>query len=141
MEEMKVFLDSNVVFSICWSGKERSRSYLLYELQQRGFFHIFISRLVHDETKFNLETKRVEAVPLFEELMLESEMVSDIASSAVSSELAALPDNDRIILSTAVFHRMDFFLTGNSRDYKHIFHKKILQTMVLTPADFLNKRY
>lgn len=138
---MKVFLDSNVVFSICWSGKERSRSYLLYELQQRGFFHIFISRLVHDETKFNLETKRVEAVPLFEELMLESEMVSDIASSAVSSELAALPDNDRIILSTAVFHRMDFFLTGNSRDYKHIFHKKILQTMVLTPADFLNKRY
>lgn len=141
MEEMKVFLDSNVVFSICWSGKERSRSYLLYELQQRGFFHIFISRLVHDETKFNLETKRVEAVPLFEELMLESEMVSDIASSAVSSELAALPDNDRIILSTAVFHRMDFFLTGNSRDYKHIFHKKILQTMVLTPAYFLNKRY
>ena len=141
MEEMKVFLDSNVVFSICWSGKERSRSYLLYELQQRGFFHIFISRLVHDETKFNLETKRVEAVPLFEELMLESEMVSDIASSAVSSELPALPDNDRIILSTAVFHRMDFFLTGNSRDYKHIFHKKILQTMVLTPADFLNKRY
>jgi len=141
MEEMKVFLDSNVVFSICWSGKEISRSYLLYELQQRGFFHIFISRLVHDETKFNLETKRVEAVPLFEELMLESEMVSDIASSAVSSELPALPDNDRIILSTAVFHRMDFFLTGNSRDYKHIFHKKILQTMVLTPADFLNKRY
>lgn len=141
MEEMKVFLDSNVVFSICWSGKERSRSYLLYELQQRGFFHIFISRLVHDETKFNLETKRVEAVPLFEELMLESEMVSDIASSAVSSELPALPDNDRIILSTAVFHRMDFFLTGNSRDYKHIFHKKILQTMVLTPAYFLNKRY
>lgn len=138
---MKVFLDSNVVFSICWSGKERSRSYLLYELQQRGFFHIFISRLVHDETKFNLETKRVEAVPLFEELMLESEMVSDIASSAVSSELPALPDNDRIILSTAVFHRMDFFLTGNSRDYKHIFHKKILQTMVLTPAYFLNKRY
>ena len=138
---MKVFLDSNVVFSICWSGKERSRSYLLYELQQRGFFHIFISRLIHDETKFNLETKKVEAVPLFEELMLESEMVSDIAFSAVSSELAALPDNDRIILSTAVFHRMDFFLTGNSRDYKHIFHKKILQPRALTPADFLNKRY
>lgn len=138
---MKVFLDSNVVFSICWTGKERSRSYLLYELQQRGFFNIYISRLVHDETKFNLETKRVEAVPLFEELMRESEMVSDIVSSACSSELAALPDNDRIILSTAVFHRMDFFLTGNSRDYKRLFHKRILQTMVLSPADFLDKRY
>jgi len=36
-------------------------------------------------------------------------MVSDIASSAGNSELDALPDNDSIILSTAVFHGMDFF--------------------------------
>ncbi|MBI4685887.1 MAG: hypothetical protein HY755_11920 [Nitrospirae bacterium] len=141
MEKVKVFLDSNVVFSICWSGKEKSRSYLLYELQKMGFFDIFISRLVHDETKFNLEIKRVEAIPFFEELIRHSTIIPDIASSAGEDEAALLPDNDRIIFSSAVFHRMDFFLTGNRRDYSRLYHKKISRTIVLTPADFLNKRY
>lgn len=138
---MKVFLDSNVIFSICWSGKGKSRAFLLYELQENGFFHIFISQLVYNETRFNLETRRPEGVPLFEELMRETEMVPDVSASTSRKELLSLPDNDRIILSTALFHGMDLFLTGNSRDFNSLYHKKIIKTTILTPGDFLNRKF
>lgn len=137
---MKVFLDSNVIFSICWSGKEKSRSFLLYELQKRGFFRIFVSQLVHSEAGFNLKTRKPEGMPLFEELMRETELVSDVFASTNRKEILSLPDNDRIIFSTALFHGMDFFITGNTRDFKHLYHKKILKTTVLTPGDFLNRK-
>lgn len=137
---MKVFLDSNVIFSICWSGKEKSRAFLLYELQKMGFFRIFASQLVHNEAWFNLKTRKPEGMPLFEELMHETELVSDVSASTTREELLSLPDNDRIIFSTALFHGMDFFITGNTRDFKHLYHKKILKTTVLTPGDFLNRK-
>jgi len=137
---MKVFLDSNVIFSICWSGKEKSRAFLLYELQKRGFFRVFISQLVHSEAGFNLKTRRPEGITLFEELMSETELVSDVSTSTNRKELLSLPDNDRIIFSTALFHGMDFFITGNTRDFKRLYHKKILKTTVLTPGDFLNRK-
>ena len=137
---MKVFLDSNVIFSICWSGKEKFRSFLLYELQKRGFFRIFASQLVHSEAGFNLKIRKPEGMPLFEELMRETELVSDVSASTNRKELLSLPDNDRIIFSTALFHGMDFFITGNTRDFKHLYHKKILKTTVLTPGDFLNRK-
>lgn len=137
---MKVFLDSNVIFSICWSGKGKSRAFLLYELQENGFFHIFISQLVYNETRFNLETRRSEGLPLFEELMRETEIVPNVSVSTNKKELLTLPDNDRIILSTALFHGMDFFLTGNSRDFSGLYHKKIMKTTILTPGDFLNRK-
>lgn len=138
---MKVFLDSNVIFSICWSGKVKSRSYLLYELQKEGFLSIFISRLVHDEARFNLEARRAAGAPLFEDLMRETEIVPDVSAATDRKEIVSLPDNDRIILSTALFHRMDFFLTGNTRDFKSLYHNKIMQTTILTPGDFLNKKF
>ncbi len=141
MEEVKVFLDSNVVFSICWSGKEKSRAYLLYELQMMAFFGIYVSQLVHDEARFNLATKKPDALPFFEELMRDTRLVPDAVLSAEGDEVLSLPDNDRIIFSSAVFHEMDFFLTGNSRDYARLYNKKISRTMVLAPAVFLNKDF
>lgn len=138
---MKVFLDSNVVFSICWSGRGKSRSYILYELQKMGFFDIYISQLVHDETRFNLTNKKPEAVLFFEELIRYSTIIPDIAAPAGEDIIAALPDNDRIILSSAVFERMDFFLTGNSKDYEGLYNKKIFRTLVLAPADFLHRKF
>lgn len=141
MGEMKVFLDSNVIFSICWSGKGKSRAFLLYELQENGFFHIFISQLVYNETRLNLETRRPEGVPLFEELVRKTEIVPDVSASTNRKELLTLPDNDRIILSTALFHGMDFFLTGNTRDFNSLYHKNIMKTTILTPGDFLNRKF
>lgn len=141
MEEVTVFLDSNVLFSVAWTGREKSRSAILFELQSLGFIRLHISRLVLEETLFNLREKRPEAIPFVEELLESVVIVPDVAAEGDDSPVRGLPGNDRVILSTAVAHRMDFFLTGNTRDFGNLYGRRIGRTAILTPREFLNRRY
>ena len=140
MEKVTVFLDSNVLFSVAWTGREKSRSAILFELQSLGFFRLFISRLVLEETMSNLREKRPEAISFFEELSEEVEVVPDLVVEGEDRRLKELPENDRVILSTAVAHGMDFFLTGNTRDYRGLYRRRIGRTLILTPREFLNRQ-
>ena len=140
MEKVTVFLDSNVLFSVAWTGREKSRSAILFELQSLGFVRLFISRLVLEETMSNLRGKRPEAIPFFEELSGEVEVVPDLVIEGEDRRLKELPENDRVILSTAVAHGMDFFLTGNTRDFRGLYRRRIGRTLILTPGEFLNRQ-
>jgi predicted nucleic acid-binding protein len=137
--KVTVFLDSNVLFSVAWTGREKSRSAILFELQSLGFIRLFISRLVLEETMSNLRGKRPEAIPFFEELSGEVEVVPDLVVEGGDRRFKELPENDRVILSTAVAHGMDFFLTGNTRDFRCLYRRRIGRTLILTPREFLNK--
>lgn len=139
--QVNVFLDSNVIFSICWSGVEKSRSWMLYELQRDGVFSLFVSQLVHDEALHNLKIRRTAGIKLFNELMRETTLLPDIAPTVRNADIDALPEKDGVILATAISSNMNFFLTGNTRDFRQLYHKKISGTMVLTPADFLNRNF
>lgn len=136
---MKVFLDSNVIFSICWSGIASSRSGLLFELQNQGHIQLFISRLVHDETLFNLQTKRQDAIPVFRQLTRQLVILADSYALTAQPDIMKLPLNDRVILMTAMSSGMEFFITGNSRDFSDIYGNKLGGMLTLQPADFLNK--
>jgi predicted nucleic acid-binding protein len=140
MEKVTVFLDSNVLFSVAWTGWEKSRSAILFELQTLGFIRLFISRLVLEETMSNLREKRPEAIPFFEELSGEIEVVPDLVVEGEDRRLKELPENDRVILSTAVAYGMDFFLTGNTRDFRGLYRRRIGRTLILTPREFLNRQ-
>ena len=87
----------------------------------------------------NLRGKRPAAIPFFEELSGEVEVVPDLVVEGGDRRLKELPENDRVILSTAVAHGMDFFLTGNTRDFRGLYHRRIGRTLILTPREFLNK--
>jgi predicted nucleic acid-binding protein len=141
MEEVKVFLDSNVLFSIAYSGKETSRGYILYELQRQGHINLYISNLVREEVLFNLQEKREEALELVRELLQTTVVLPDISLDLAAAGVSRLPENDRLILGTAMYHEMDFFVTGNSRDFKTYYHKKIFKTTILSPRDFLNRKF
>ena len=141
MEKVKVFLDSNVLFSIAYSGKETSRSYILYEIQRQGHINISISNLVREEVLFNLEEKRKEALELIRELLQTTVVLPDISLDLAAAGISRLPENDRLILGTAVFHEMDYFLTGNIRDFKSYYRNIISRTTILSPRDFLNRDF
>jgi predicted nucleic acid-binding protein len=141
MEKVKVFLDSNVLFSIAYSGRETSRSYILYELRQQGYVNLHISNLVREEVRFNLQDKKKEAMALLRELLQETLVLQDISLDLAAAGISRLPENDRLILGTAMYHEMDFFVTGNSRDFKTYYHKKIFKTTILSPRDFLNRKF
>jgi predicted nucleic acid-binding protein len=140
MEKVTVFLDSNVLFSVAWTGREKSRSAILFELQSLGFVRLFISRLVLEETMSNLREKRPEAIPFVEELLGEVEVVPDLAVEGEDLRVQGLPENDRLILSTAVSQGMDFFLTGNSKDFRGLYRSRIGRTLILSPREFLNRQ-
>lgn len=141
MEKVTVFLDSNVLFSVVWTGREKSLSAILFDLQSLGFVRLFISRLVLEETLFNVRGKRPEAIPFVEELLREVQVIPDLAVAGKDLRVQRLPENDRLILSTAVAHGMDFFLTGNSKDFRSLYRSRIGRTLILTPREFLDRQF
>ena len=134
MEQIKVFLDSNVLFSIAYSGI-KSKSYVLYELQDKNLIKIYISHLVQMETLYNMQLKKQDQMDLLKSLLENTELLHDI--DIHNKKLENLPDADRVILSTAIYHKMDYFLTGNSRDFSEFYGKRIGKTLILTPGKFL----
>ena len=135
MEKLKVFLDSNVVFSAAYSEKEKSRSYIFFELQNLNIIKIYISNLVKFESIHNIKIKKPEKLDFLNELLSKADIIEDVD---VYYEFAKnLPENDRIILSSAVYHDIDFFITGNTKDFLTFYNKKLKNTLILTPKDFL----
>ncbi len=137
-KKIKVFLDSNVLFSIAFTGKEKSRSFLIYEIQTLGILRVYLSNLVCEEALSNIRRKKSDAGELLDELITRSKVLEDIVTHLSNPVLGKLPQNDQIILSTAVYHKMDVFVTGNEHHFKHLYRKKVLDTLILKPVEFLN---
>ncbi|HEX8949780.1 MAG TPA: PIN domain-containing protein [Dissulfurispiraceae bacterium] len=140
-KKVKLFLDSNIVFSIAYSGKEKSRSFLIYEIQSLGMLKVYLSNLVCEEALANIRRKRPDAEMLLNELIAKSKILEDVYTHLNHSVLEKLPQNDQIILTTAIYHKMDIFVTGNARDFKDLYHKKVRDTLILKPVDFLNLKF
>jgi predicted nucleic acid-binding protein len=140
-KKIKIFLDTNVLFSIAYTGKDKSRSYLIYEIQTLGMLKVYLSKLVCEEAFFNIRRKKPHAEELLIELIDRSEVLMDIAADLKHAEARKLPENDRIILSTAIYNKMDIFVTGNEKDFKNLYHKRVLSTLILKPVDFLNLNF
>lgn len=140
MEPLTVFLDSNILFSITWSGVESSRAYILFELQRQAILQLFVSPLVMEETLSNIKAKKPAAMPFLRELLENTTLVPDAISGIIDEKLNNLPQNDRILLQTAIAHGMRWFITGNSRDFQPLYGCRIGQTTIATPRDFLENR-
>jgi predicted nucleic acid-binding protein len=139
-KKLTVSLDSNVLFSIAYSGTDRSRSYLLYELQDAGDIEIYISNLVKEEAIFNIKIKKPAASPFLSTLIRHTTVLEDILVN-MNIPIQMLPDNDKIILSTAIHNGMEYFITGNERDFRDLYQKRFYRTTVLKPAEFLCRRF
>lgn len=140
-KKLKVFLDSNVLFSAAYSGSGKSKSFLLYELQELSVIKVFISELVCDEAVINIKSKKFEQLSFLNYLINRSTVLHNTIRELKNDLIALLPLNDRIILSTAISYGMDYFLTGNTKDFKHLYFMKIDKTLILKPADFIYLRF
>lgn len=137
MEQLTLFLDSNILFSIAWSGTATSRAYILFELQQLKRLKIFISPLVMEETLSNNKAKKPALIPLLLELLKSTTLLPEAMTVVAEHRVQSLPQNDRILLQTAIAHGIGWFITGNSKDFEHLYGSMIGKTKVATPRDFL----
>lgn len=140
-EKIKIFLDSNVLFSIACSGREKSRAYLIYDMQEADILEVYISGIVSEEAMLNIRNKRPSSFSFLQEIIQRSKILSDVMVDSQNKQISKLPQNDRIILTTALYHEMPFFITGNDKDFKAFYNKRIHNTLILKPADFVNRRF
>lgn len=136
MEPLTLFLDSNVIFSVAWSGADKSRAHILFELQERGFVRLFISPLVMEETLSNISSKKPAALPFLRELLKCATLIPEATPKIVDTRVYSLPDNDRLLLQTAVAHGVNWFITGNSRDFQTLYGQRIGKTTIASPREF-----
>lgn len=133
-----IFLDAKVLFSMAYSGQEKSRSYLLVELKKAGIIGLVTSHIALEEAIRNLELKKPSALKILKNILDSVKILQDIPIENVEcNNIYSLPLDDRFIFATAVWYKVDYFLTGNIRDFQHMMNKVICGVKVMKPADFL----
>ena len=134
-ERLRVFLDSNVWFSSLYTDLKGSYPSVILKLAQAGVFDLYYCTLVALELKHNVRRKIPEKEDALNSLLERSEKLTDVLLDL--EILKKLPEGDRIILSTAIYNRMDVFVTGKTRDFGYLLRERIGRTRILTPKDFL----
>lgn len=135
----KVFIDSNVLFAAIFTELKGSYPSLIINLGRAKFFELYICNIVEIEVRKNLSMKKSEKLPLFEEVIKDLNKLKDVYIPL--KEFKNLLEADKIILSTAVYNQMDFFITGNTRDFRHLYGKRIIKTKILNPKEFFNNNF
>jgi len=117
---VRVFLDANILFSAAW--KSGADAALLFDLAEAGDAHLTTSRLALEEARRNIVRKRPARRSTLERFV---RRVS-IGKEPFPSHLAAarehgLPDMDVPILAAAIAQRADLLVTGDRRDFGHLY--------------------
>jgi len=123
-KKIKVFCDSNIFLSAIYTDFKNSYPSLIIKLAENNFFDIYFSNLVELEVKYNIEKKIPQKIDVSNKLFRKFIRVEDVIIEL--EILNKLPEKDRIILSTAIYYRMDYFISippslkkrGGGRFYK-----------------------
>jgi predicted nucleic acid-binding protein len=122
---VRVFLDANVLFSA--SQPESAFARLVAAAQRHA--SVLTSDIACVEARRNLALKRPDWMGAFEALVEEIEVVS----SAVFPLPVTLDEKDVPLLCAAIQARSDYFVTGDRRDFGHLFEARVHGTLVITP--------
>lgn len=127
---MRVFLDANIIFSAAW--KDGSDATILFELAAAQLCDLTASRLALEEARRNIVLKRPERKKALERL---SELLL-VGREPGPSHLAkarghGLPDKDIPILAAAIAQDANLLVTGDRRDFGHLFGSKAIEVEVI----------
>lgn len=117
---MRIFLDANILFSAAW--KDDADAALLFELGEAGYCELSTSRLAAEEARRNIALKRPDKSARLERLLASI----PVGMEPGQAELAAagqhgLPDKDIPILAAAIAQHSDWLVTGDRRDFGHLY--------------------
>ena len=121
---MRAFLDANVLFSASNTGSNISR--LLQRLIQQG--EVVTSEYALEEAGRNIHLKRPNWAEAFALLVPSIEVVTSV-QFALPVELS---DKDVPILCAAIRSNCDLLLTGDKRDFGHLYGETVLGVSVVS---------
>ena len=121
---MQVFLDANILFSASNTGSAIARFVQLLVKEH----HCVTSSYAMMEAERNILLKRSQWTSDFETLMKQVALVPE----ATLKVDAGLPDKDIPILGAAIASKSDYLLTGDKRDFGHLYGNTIEEVMVIS---------
>lgn len=130
---MKIFLDANVVFSACNENSNIHRFIKLVSAKHQ----LITSQYAFEEARRNIELKRSQWIAGLEII---SSLVVVVADARLIIDVN-LADKDKPILGAAIAHKCDYLLTGDKKDFGHLFGvtlEKVTVIDYLTLAILLN---
>ena len=135
---MKLFLDANILFTAAHNEKGISRG--LFLLAERGMCSLVTSAYAVDEAQRNIALKYPALRSVLDTLLDVLTIVREPQPSTVAT-MANLPlaDKDAPILAAAVECRADCLVTGDRRDFGHLFGRVIEGVLVLNPGEAMEK--
>jgi len=122
---MRVFLDANVLFSASHSGSAIAR--LIVVASRRAT--LVTSDLACAEARRNLSLKRPKWSDTFELLVEDLELVP----SAIFALPVALAQKDVPLFCSAVSAECNYFVTGDRKDFGHLFGETVHGVTIITP--------
>ena len=130
---MKLFLDANVIFSA--AHREEGRAQDLVALAARGHCQLVTSAHALGEARRNLELKSTGFETRLTHTLAQTTVVPEAPAGVVAwSREQGLPPKDAPILAAAVHAGADALVTGDARDFGHLYDRTLRGVQVLTPA-------
>jgi len=130
---VKVFLDANVVFSAAHQREGRAQALLL--LARAGRCDLMVSAHALEEARRNLTRKSHSFDQRLADLLAMTEVVTEAPAPLVAWALEhGLPLKDAPILAAAVHANADILVTGDLRDFGHLFGKSLRGVRILSLA-------
>ena len=133
---MKLFLDANVIFTAAYSAQGLSRA--LFRLSAAGKCSLCTSAFAHEEAVRNIHIKAHEKLADLTVLMKQVEILPEPHPKWVAwAAVLPLVRKDAPVLAAALQGKADVFVTGDRRDFGHLFGRVLQGVKILTPADAL----
>jgi len=127
---MRIFLDANIVFAVCWSDGAIRR--LLRELLAEDHSQL-VDDYVLGEARRNLAAKSPNGMRELDRLMRKLETVPFMPYLDPTIE-AALPEKDRPVLASAIHSSCDALVTGDRRHFGRLYGRTIGGVAIHDPA-------
>ena len=125
---MRVFLDANVIFSASNPGSIMSK--LVEHAALR--VDLVINSFVEEEARRNLSLKRPEWIYEFERIIEKTEQATVI----IFDIPVDLDDKDQPVLCSAIRSNCQYLVTGDQRDFGHLYDKKVKDVTVISTRQF-----
>ncbi|OGA54881.1 MAG: hypothetical protein A3G24_20930 [Betaproteobacteria bacterium RIFCSPLOWO2_12_FULL_62_13] len=130
---MKLFFDANVIFSA--AHREEGRAQELVALARKGRCELLMSTHALEEARRNLELKSAGFEHRLAEALARITVVVEAPTALVIwAQEQGLPLKDAPVLPAAVHAKADLLVTGDTRDFGHLFGRDMRGTRVVTPA-------
>ena len=133
---MKLFLDANILFTAAYSPTGISRK--IFSLAEAGHCSLSTSAFALDEARRNLASKAPNHIPELDSLARLLVIVPEPKPDMVLwARQLSLPAKDAPIMAAAVQSGATVLVTGDRRDFGHLFGQTHNGVAVLSPRETL----